>query len=70
MISMAYDPRRETIRFVSRKIPFAFAALGLADARNGKGSVASRRPGRSGASDRGRLGSGGGKSCAKELLSP
>jgi hypothetical protein len=27
MISMAYDPARETIRFVRRKISFVFAAF-------------------------------------------
>jgi hypothetical protein len=34
MISMTYDPRGETIRFVSRKIRFALAAFGLLEAGN------------------------------------
>jgi hypothetical protein len=34
MISRTYHQRRETVRFVSRKIPFAFADLGRVDARN------------------------------------
>jgi hypothetical protein len=59
MISMTYDQRRETFRFVSRKIRFVFAVFGPPRARNEtKGntscpqgaarSIASRRRGKTG----------------------
>jgi hypothetical protein len=37
MISTAYEPHRETARFVWRKIAFAFACFGLVVAPRGKG---------------------------------
>jgi hypothetical protein len=42
MISMTYDQRRETFRFVSRKIRFVFAGLGLVDVRNARASARRR----------------------------
>jgi hypothetical protein len=65
MISMTYDPRRETFRFAKRKIGFAFAPFTLIEARSATLRSASslsalRRAGRPEVAD---------KSCAKKQLS-
>ena len=41
MISMAYDPCRETVRFVWRKIRFVFAVLDLVEVQNEMGTESS-----------------------------
>jgi hypothetical protein len=69
MISRTYDQRRETFRFVSRKIRFVFAVFGLTDRRNAMASTrrsSSSAPQIVAAVER----HGGRRRCAKEQLRP